>query len=167
MSTSLIVFYSWGGNTKAVAEYLRSKTGADILELQVKKTYPRDYRACVNQVGKEGKAYEPELINTIPDLSVYDRIFVGSPCWWGTIANPVRTFLHQNDFAGKIIIPFMTHGTSGLHVADIEKLCPDSKIADGLGIYNCYQVSTTTDTPENMGNFMQHVDEWLKKINFV
>ena len=38
MSDRLVVFYSWGDNTKAVAKYISEITGADILELKV-----RDY----------------------------------------------------------------------------------------------------------------------------
>lgn len=44
-------------------------TGADLLELKVKKPYPVDYDACVSQVGRDGKNYEPELSVQIPDLA--------------------------------------------------------------------------------------------------
>lgn len=96
---TLVVYYSWGNNTKTVAEYIAEKTGADILELKVKDNYPENYNACVAKVGKLGKKNEPELTTEIPDLSQYEAYFVGSPCWWRTIANPLRTFLHQNDLA--------------------------------------------------------------------
>ncbi|WP_425314972.1 hypothetical protein [Veillonella montpellierensis] len=33
-------------------------------------------------------------------------MYVGAPCWWGTITNPLRTFLHQNDLLGKTVAPF-------------------------------------------------------------
>ena len=138
----LVVYYSWGNNTKAVAEYISQRLDADLLELKPKEAYPTDYNACVSKVGRDGKNFEPELSTAIPDLSSYDTIFAGSPCWWGTIANPLRTFLHQNDFSGKTIVPFMTHGTSGLHVQDVEKLCPGAKIRKGHGIFNTYQVTT-------------------------
>lgn len=163
---SLVVCYSWGGNTKAVAEYIADKIGADLLELKVKNPYPADYDACVSQVGQDGKSYEPELSIQIPDLAAYayDVVFAGSPCWWGTIANPMRTFLRQNDFAGKTVIPFMTHGTSGLHVQDVKKLCPDSYVLRGCGIFNQYQVSTKINTPANMGNYKKEIDRWLKEL---
>ncbi len=162
----LVVYYSWGNNTKAAAEYLQQKLGADILQVQPKKPYPPDYNACVREVGRAGKEFEPELIDNIPDLSEYDVFFIGSPCWWGTIANPVRTFLHQNDFAGKTIVPFMTHGTSGLHVGDIKILCPEARVHDGLGIFNSYQVSTKKNTPDNMGDYRSDIDRWLVRIGF-
>lgn len=166
MRNRLVVYYSWGNNTKAVAEYLSQRLGADLLELKPKEAYPTDYDACVRKVGRDGAAYEPELEGEKPDLSSYDVVFVGSPCWWGTIANPVRTFLHQNDFSGKTVVPFMTHGTSGLHVQDVAKLCPGAKVLNGHGIFNSYQVSTKKNAPENMGNYQADIDRWLRKIGF-
>lgn len=163
---TLVVYYSWGNNTKTVAEYIAEKTGADILELKVKDNYPENYNACVAKVGKLGKKNEPELTTEIPDLSQYEAYFVGSPCWWGTIANPLRTFLHQNDLTGKTIFPFMTHGTSGMNIQDIPKLCPDSKIMRGLSIYNQYQVSTNINTPDNMEDYQRKTDEWLAGLGF-
>lgn len=58
----------------------------------------------------------------------------------------------------------MTHGTSGLHVQDIKSLCPESKVPEGLGIYNKYQVSTTVNSASNMGDYKLQVDAWLRKI---
>ena len=86
--------------------------------------------------------------------------------WWGTIANPVRTFLHQNDFSGKTVVPFIPHGTSGLYVQDVTKLCPGAKVLNGHGIFNSYQVSTKKNAPENMENYQADIDRWLGKIGF-
>ena len=58
---SLVVYYSWGNNTKAVAEYISQKLDADILELNPREAYPTDYDACVSKVGRDGKNFEPEL----------------------------------------------------------------------------------------------------------
>lgn len=163
----LVVYYSWGGNTKAVAEYIAEKTGADILEIKTQYPYPTDYDECVRKVGQEGKNYETELDMDVPDLNQYDVVFVGSPCWWGTIANPLRSFLHQNDLSGKTVVPFMTHGTSGLHVGDVKMLCPNSNVAEGLGIFNRYQVETTVNTPDNMGDYTAEVDQWLNEMGAI
>lgn len=166
MSKKLIVFYSWSGNTKAVASYISEKTGAELLELKAREDeYPVSYQQCISRVAKYGRQYEPELVNDVPELVEYDTVFVGSPCWWGTIANPLRTFLHQNNLTGKIIVPFMTHGTSKLHIQDLEVLCPDSRIVRGLGIYNRYQVDTWENNVSNMGDYKSLVDDWLKQID--
>lgn len=160
----LVAFYSWGSNTKVVAEYIAEKTGADLLELKVRDEYPSDYDVCVSKVGHDGRNYEPELSVAIPDLSTYQTVFAGSPCWWGSIANPLRTFLHQNDFTEKSVIPFMTHGTSGLHMQDVKNLCSGAQILKGLGIFNKYQVMTKVNTPKNMGVWQKDVDQWLSGL---
>lgn len=165
MSKKLVVFYSWSGYTGKVAAYICERTGAVLLELQVNEDeYPRTYQQCVSRVAKHGKGYEPALVNPLPNLTVYDTVFVGSPCWWGTISGPLRSFLHQNDLSGKTIAPFMTHGTSGLRLLEIETLCPDSRITRGLGIFNSYQVSNRENSVSNLGNYKALVDAWLEQL---
>lgn len=160
----LVAYYSWGGNTKAVGDYIAQKLDVDVLQIEPAQAYPADYDACVREVGRQGKDYEPELKPTQTNVNDYDIIFVGTPCWWGTIANPLRTFLHRNLFEGKTVIPFMTNGTSGKRLQEVKKLCTGAAVLDGLSIYNRYQVETKVNTPDNMGDWKAEVDEWLKTV---
>ena len=160
----LVAYYSWGGNTKAVGDYIAQKTGADVYQIKPLKAYPTDYEACVSEVNRHGSTYEPELKSTQTNVGDYDIIFVGTPCWWGTIANPLRTFLRRNSFEGKTVIPFMTNGTSGKRLQEVKKLCTGAAVLDGLSIYNRYQVETKVNTPDNMGDWKTEVDEWLGTI---
>lgn len=41
-------------------------------------------------------------------LDDYDVIAVGTPTWWYTIAPAILTFLHSQNWNGKIVVPFMT-----------------------------------------------------------
>lgn len=160
----LIAYYSWGGNTKAVGDYIAQKLDADVHQIQVVKAYPTDYDACVKEVGKHGKEYEPELEPIQIDIADYDVIFVGTPCWWGNISNPLRSFLHQYSFKGKTIIPFMTNGTSGKKLQDVKKLCAGATVLNGLSIYNRYQVETKVNTPDNMGDWKGIAEKWLETV---
>lgn len=38
----------------------------------------------------------------------------GHAIWWGIAAWPVNTFVENNDFTGKTVIPFCTSASSGL-----------------------------------------------------
>lgn len=60
-------------------------------------------------------------------------IFVGTPNWWNTMAPPVATFLSNHDFSGKTLVPFTTHGGSGLghYPEDMKKLCPKANFLEG------------------------------------
>ena len=66
----------------------------------------------------------------------YDTFFLGYPIWWGDTPAIVNVFLQSYDFSGKTIVPFCTHGGSGLSGTDdtISKLCPDSTIGEGFAI---------------------------------
>ena len=91
----------------------------------------------MDQAKKEiGGGVRPALKGRLPDVGAYDVIFVGSPCWWATIAPPVATFLTSCDLAGKTVVPFMTHEGSGMRhsEADIRRLCPRSTVPDGLAV---------------------------------
>ena len=41
-------------------------------------------------------------------------MFIGYPIWWGIAAWPVDTFVKNNDFTGKTVIPFATSSSSGM-----------------------------------------------------
>ena len=104
----LVVYFSHSGNTRAVAERIAAATGADLFEIVPQKPYPAEYRAVVDQARREIAAdYRPALKTDLPDAGRYDVIYIGSPCWWSTVAPPVATFLAAHDFTGKTLIPFM------------------------------------------------------------
>ena len=133
----LVAYYSHTGNTRAVAEYIREATGGDLFEIVPVKPYSSDYRTVVEQARKEiGAGFCPELKTQVEDMGRYDLVFVGSPCWWGTVVPPVSAFLSSHDLAGKTVVPFMTHEGSrmGHSEADIRKLCPRSTGTRGFPV---------------------------------
>lgn len=155
----LIVCFSHGGNTRTAAEHIRSLTGADLFEIVPEKGYPSDYDTLTALAKTQIQNDErPAIHGSIDNFAQYDVIFVGSPCWWGTIAPPVATLLTSYDFAGKTIIPFMTHGGSrmGHSEADIRKLCPDATLLQALPISGSHAASAR---PE--------IEQWLHRIGLL
>lgn len=159
---ALIVYYSRTGNTSEIAKMIQARLNCDIMELQTVNPYPEEYRATTEQAKRElEQGYRPPLQNKISNLDDYGVVFVGSPCWWGTVAMPVFTFLDEYDLSGKTICPFMTHEGSGLgrSVEDIKRLCPGSTVMEGLAIRG----GSATEATEAMTG---RVDAWLNKIGF-
>jgi len=155
----LVVYFSHSGNTRVIANQIKELTSADVFEIQPIKAYPSDYQACVDQAKKEINAnYKPALKTKLKNISSYDIIFVGSPCWWATMAPPVATFLSSYDLSGKTIVPFMTHEGSrmGRYASDIKKLCPKSTVLEGLPIRG-------SSVKEAKGSVMK----WLRDIKIV
>ncbi|MFR5881787.1 MAG: flavodoxin [Cloacibacillus evryensis] len=66
----LIAYYSYSGNTKAVAEQIQKATGGEIFEIKPAKAYPASYNECVDQAKKEcGEGFKPQLAGALPDVS--------------------------------------------------------------------------------------------------
>jgi len=133
----LIAYYSHSGHTKAAAQLVKEVTGGDMFEIQPVNKYPDGYNEVVAQAKIE-KANDtrPELVDN-GNVSGYDVIFVGTPVWWYTLAPVVKTFLANNDFAGKTIVPFCTHGGGGASstYSDMQKLAPAARVLEGYTSY--------------------------------
>ena len=150
------------GNTKIIAEIIANKTDADIFEIKPVKNYPVDYDECTKIASRE-KAVKarPEIIGKVENFSEYDTIFIGYPIWYGDAPMIIYSFLESYDFANKKIIPFCTHGGSGLSSTDqrITLACPNSEILQGFEIRG-------TVAQKNFSESEQKVSDWLKKINY-
>ena len=150
------------GNTEIVAEYIAQKIGADIFEIKPAQPYPDAYEPCTELAKQELESNaRPALEKNIDSLAQYDTIFIGYPIWWSALPRVVVTFLEANDFSGKTIIPFCTHGGSGLAGTEreIKDACPNAKVLDGLAV-----VGKTAQ--ENFSAAQKDVDAWLTKLNY-
>ena len=56
----------------------------------------------------------PLTTTEVENWDDYDTVFIGYPIWWGIAAWPVDTFVKNNDFTGKTVIPFATSSSSGM-----------------------------------------------------
>jgi flavodoxin len=153
---TLIAYFSHTGNTREIANQIHAQVGGDILEIKALNPYPSSYKECTEYAKREQENdARPPLATEIESLESYDVVFIGYPIWWGTIPMPLFTLLEKYDFSGKEIIPFCTHGSSGLgrSVGDITKLCPQSTIREGLAVRGSSAKSAQNE-----------VSEWLRKI---
>lgn len=152
----LVLYYSWSGSTRRVAQSIARKTGADLMELQLLTPYPDDDSAVTAQAKQEiqGK-FDPPLRPLDMDWDAYDVVYLGTPNWWSTMAPPLRSFLHEVMPTEKTIIPFCTHGGGGAaHIAqDIAKFCIG---CDVLPIF-AVQADGGADMEQKLG-------DWLKRV---
>lgn len=135
MKKPLIVYYSFSGSTEALANQIAAHTGGEVRPLVPLKPYAFDYNTASKEVrGEIARGYCPKLACGAEPIDAYDRIFVGSPNWFKSIAPPVLSFLRLHDFSQKTVIPFCTHGGGGF--GEIERRmaeeCPGAKLLLGL-----------------------------------
>ncbi len=135
----LIAYFSKTNNTATVAREIQAQVGGDLFQVEAQQPYPDDYRETTRVADVELKNNaRPALARTMSadDMAKYDVIFVGYPIWWGTMPMVMFTFLEQYNLSGKTIIPFCTHGGSGIArgPADIAKSCPGSTVDKAIAI---------------------------------
>lgn len=133
---TLIVYYSYTGNTKKIAEKIHKEIGGDIAEIKTVVPYKGSYNSVVEQGKKEvNQGYMPEIEPLGVNLEEYDTIILGTPVWWYTFAPTVKTFLEQNDFSGKKIYTFTTNGGwIGHTFKDVEKVCTGASVKGEINI---------------------------------
>ena len=126
------------GNTERAAKMIAEQTGADLLRIEQKIPYAREYNKCVAQAKKDWQENaRPELVNMPENLDRYEEIYLGYPNYCGTMPMAVYTFLEQFDFSGKKIHPFCTHEGSGLGRTeqDIKNAAKNATVERGLAIH--------------------------------
>ena len=124
------------GNTAIVAEIIAQKTGGDLFEIKPVTPYPDSYEECKTIASREkATKARPAFVGNV-DVAPYTIVFIGYPIWYGDAPQIVYTFLEGHDFGGKKIVPFCTHGGSGLSSTDqqIALTCPTAKILQGFAI---------------------------------
>lgn len=118
---TLVVYYSASGNTERVAKDIAEAAGADLFEIVPTEVYTSDDLDWTNPDSRVSREHDDESLRDVPltttevpDWDSYDTVFVGYPIWWGIAAWPVDTFVKNNDFTGKTVIPFATSSSSGM-----------------------------------------------------
>ena len=118
---TLVVYYSASGNTERAAKDIAEAAGADLFEIVPTEVYTSDDLDWTNPDSRVSREHDDESLRDVPltttevpDWDSYDTVFIGYPIWWGIAAWPVDTFVKNNDFTGKTVIPFATSSSSGM-----------------------------------------------------
>ena len=150
------------GNTSIIAHMIAEQTGADLFEIEAVTPYPTSHSELL-EVSQQEMAdnARPEIADTVDNMDDYDTIFIGYPNWWGDMPMIVYNFLESYDLSGKTIVPFCTHGGSGLSntestIADIT----GGTMKDGFAIPG----TTAQNDRDTAGS---KVTQWLKEGGFV
>lgn len=158
---TLVVYYSWSnGNTRNIAKQVQKAMQADIAEIETVIPYSGDYNDVVNQGQEEvNNGFKPAIRPMSVNPADYDTIAVGTPTWWYTMAPAVSTFLSENDWTGKTVIPFMTNGGWPGHVIkDMEKAC------EGAVIAHEKEIQFDSNGGDQMMTSQKELNSWLDSL---
>ena len=127
----LVAYFTYSGNVRGGAEIAARRTGGDLFEIRMKTPY----RGNIYDVSQADlmKGVRPELASHV-DVSRYDVVLLGYPNWWAGLPMPVVTFLEENDFTGKFVVPFCSNGSCrfGESLSDLAKTVPTAFIGHAM-----------------------------------
>jgi flavodoxin len=112
MKTS-IIFNSYSGNTRGVAEKVHAALGGELIEV-VSKEYSSKITAytigCYRAMKGMSDPIEPETI----DVAAYDIIVIGTPVWAGKATPAINAAVAALEGCkGKKVVVFATCGKDG------------------------------------------------------
>jgi flavodoxin len=135
---TLIVYYSYDGNSALVAEELKKAAAADILELKTEDEKVRTGFAKYAWGGKQVLTHaHPKLKPYTVNIEDYARIIIGGPVWAGTPAPALQSFIAQTKISGKRLGLFICHaGGKGKAMDKFKALLSGNTIAAEIDFIN-------------------------------
>ena len=137
-SKVLVAYFSASGVTARAAKEIAAATGGELFEIAPALPYSRadlDWtdKNSRSSVEMNDEGCRPAMKSAPPDISGFDRIFIGFPIWWYVEPRIVDTFLESLDLNGKEVVAFATSGGSGIAGAErrMRALCPAAKWLKG------------------------------------
>ena len=140
------------GNTEVLAHYIKEYTNADIFKVEPLIPYSKDYMTCIEEAKIRTNTHNAPIKESIPDITSYEVIYIGTPIYWGGMPEELITALKEVDFDKKIIRPFVTHEGSGLSniPTQLKSICKGATIMDAIAI-----------TGSTVKNSKEKIKEWI------
>lgn len=116
MQRTLVVYYSMTGNTRHLAEEIRTAVAGDLEEIREprpRRGFSGVVRALLDLALRREVPIEP--IRHSP--SDYALVILGGPVWGGRIAPPVRTYALRHGLQASQVAFFCTMGGRGAESA--------------------------------------------------
>ena len=154
----VVIFYSFEGNTKLMAENIAKTIDADLLELKQKKEIKSKGFMKYVWGGKAAiMKTKPELLPFDKDIQEYDVLFIGTPVWAWTYAPPLNTFFASHSLLNKKIALFCCHGGGKGKIFDkMKEALKDNQI---LG-----EIDFKEPLKNNPGANVQKAKKWAEDI---
>ena len=153
------VGYVERGNTTIMVDYIKDLADVDVFEIVPETAYPQGYEDTKTVATAEfNNGTRPAIKNDITNIADYETLCIGGPIWWARPPMIFRTFFEAHpELDGKTIIPFGTHGGSGVgsYKTLIQEYYPNATILESLGISGASIRDAASKTT---------VESWLKKL---
>lgn len=160
MRDTVVIYYSFSGNSKKVAEYVTKKLNSDTLELEPAVPFSNDYDQVVNEWQNNDIKRDVEIKPINIDLTKYSKIVLITGTWWYGITPVMKKFLKENDLLGKdVIVAASNAGWIGHCFKDYETLVKGN-IKGKLDLV----FSANEWERDRMLTTTEELDNWIEKL---
>ena len=164
MGKTLIVYYSWVGNTATVAREIQAQTGFTLRAIEEKKTRKPGAYAGAAMAGffGIGGAIRPMDFS----MAEYDQILLGVQIWAGHAPPAVLHFIRQAELSGKKVWLFIAKADDQAPKPFLDGLVKRIEKRGGT-VAGHFSVKTKMDTIIPVENFREDLTAWLAAQGFV
>ena len=126
------------GKTQRVAMEIAKQTNSQLFDIKNVDKYPAAYGDTTDQARDELDQKVVLPMAEPVDVSAYKDIYIGMPCWWSSYPRVFASFFQSQDFSGKNIYVFVTHGGSryGRIINDMKEAMPGANVVPLLEMYD-------------------------------
>jgi flavodoxin len=158
MMKVLVLYYSYEGNTKLIADRIASELKADRLRLHpVIERENKGFSKYIWGGAQVLMRQKPDLQPLDKNPDDYDILFVGTPVWAWTYCPAIRSVFENGTLSGKKIYFFCTHegGLRGVIDKCVRLVEKNNQL---LGIKDFMNVKTH---PEEQ---LESASQWVKSL---
>ena len=139
---SLTIYYSKSGNTRTVANTLKSEFKThrlEVIDLWENKTLSELLFPTI----RNSAQIKPNGIEIDP---YYELIFIGTPVYFASVTPAIAKFIRKTDFGGKDVIIFNTYSTIGCEHS-IKRLAKLVRKSNG-NVINAFSIKCNGNTSD-------------------
>ncbi len=164
MGRDLIVYYSWTGNTEAVAREIQAETGFEIQTIAERKERPKGKMIGPAMGGFFGLASRIRPMDFA--LRDVDRILLGAQLWATKSSSPVNAYLKKANFKGKKVWLFLTKGDPSPQQKAIDSIV--ARIAKRGGtVVDCIAITVKAESTQPPDGYRGELHTWLVENNLL
>jgi flavodoxin len=110
MKKAIVVYYSYEGTTKRIAEAIADSLGADLLEIKpIGEMQAKGFGKYLKGGYEVMQKKAPELMPMDKNIDDYDLVFLGTPVWASSYTPPIKTLLEGGYITNKEVAFFFCY----------------------------------------------------------
>ena len=163
MKNSLVVYYSWLGNTKVVAEEIVKHMGGDIIRIKENKERKNGAGLAASAL-EAAIGMKSDLKPMDFEFEKYDHIFLGAQVWAGRSTPAINAFVKNANLHNKSIYLFITKANDKVPEKVISSLTERIRKKGGK-VVDSFSITTKMDQVISPEAVEDQVKAWIEKLN--